>query len=186
MTYYFLVASLPALSLGAPPPLSQEDFLSQAERLLVPADRAALHALLEGDEESARDPFARRWFAMETQLRNALARTRAARLGVDPGPYQVPHEGFSNYIEMAVLDAFAKANPMERALTLARFRWSLLDEWTRETPFGFEAVQAYALKLQIVHRWGAMTDDKGRARLKELVRQVREAGAARAAQAAAG
>lgn len=175
MTFYYLIASLPALSLGAPPPMTVAGLLEDVRRVADPEAAAELAALVADDASSARSSLAARWRAAQTQLGNALARTRAARLDVDPAAYLRPHEGFSNYLEMAVLDACAKPNPLERELSLDRFRWSLLEEWAREQPFGLDALLAYGLKLKLAERWAALTDEAGRTRLAETVKNVREA-----------
>lgn len=175
MSFVYFVASLPTLSLTAPPPWSMERFLDEARRLLDPGTVAELEALVAEGALNAQTPLAARWRAAETQLRNALARSRAVRLDLDPTPYLRPHEGFSNYIEHAVVEAFAKPNPLERELSLDRFRWSLLDEWAREEPFGLNAVLSYALKLKLSERWGRFTDEDGRKRLAETVAAVRAA-----------
>lgn len=174
MSYYYFVASLPALSLGAPPPLDRARFEADAARLLSPEDVLRLRTLADGEGD---DAFAARWRSMETQLRNAAARVRAARLGVDAAPHLRTHAGFSVHLEAAVTDAYAKPNPMDRELTLDRFRWQFLDEASRGDPFGFAAVQAYALKLRIAERWAALTDEAGAQRLQEAVAAVRKAAA---------
>lgn len=175
MTYYYFVASLPALTLGMPAPMSLDAYQAQADRLLAPVDASRVRALLAGDVAASGEGLPARWFAAETQLRNAIARTRAARLGVDAASYQRVHAGFSQAIEMAVLDAYAKPNPLERELHLDRFRWSLLEDFSRGEPFGMAAVLAYAVKLRLCARWTASTDEAGRARLKESVAAVRAA-----------
>lgn len=175
MTYYYFVASLPALVLGSPPPLRADAYQALADRLLAPPDAARVRALLADNVAEAGGGLPERWWAAERQLRNAVARTRAARLEVDAAPFLRPHPGFSQAIEMAVLDAYAKPNPLERELHLDRFRWSLLDEFARGEPFGMAAVLAYALKLRLCERWAALADEAGQARLRESVAAVRAA-----------
>jgi hypothetical protein len=175
VTYYYFVASLPSLVLGSPPPLRMDDFRAHADRLLAPPDAARVRALLAGDTAAAGGGLPERWAATEGQLRNATARTRAARLEMDAAPFLQAHAGFSQAIEMAVLDAYAKPNPLERELHLDRFRWSLLDEFARGEPFGMAAVLAYALKLRLCERWAALSDEAGRTRLKDAVAAVRAA-----------
>jgi hypothetical protein len=175
MSFYYFIASLPEVSLTAPPPWTTDEFLAEARRLVDPATAAELEAIVADGAPSARSELAARWRAAETQMRNALARSRAVRLDLDPSPYLRPHEGFSNYIEHAVIEAFAKPNPLERELSLDRFRWSLLEEWAREQPFGLNALLAYALKLKVSERWGRFGDEDGRRRLAETVAAVRAA-----------
>lgn len=173
MRFVYFVASLPTLTLMTPPPWSMERFLEEARRLLDPATVREIEALVADGAMHATSTLAARWRAAETQLRNALARTRAVRLDLDPTSHLRPHEGFSTYIEHAVVEAFAKPNPLERELSLDRFRWSLLEDWAREEPFGLNAVLAYALKLKLSERWGRFTDEDGRKRLAEAVAAVR-------------
>lgn len=180
MSFYYFVASLPAVSLMAPPPLRADEYRAEARRLLDPATVTELDSIMTGDGESARSALAGRWRAVNTQMRNACARTRASMLDVDAAPHLRPHAGFSNYIEQAVVEAYAKANPMERELSLDRFRWALLDEWAREAPFGLDAVLAYGLKVKLAERWARLSDEAGRARLTETIGRVREALASQA------
>ena len=175
MSYYYFVASLPTLTLGAPASASLADFRAEAVRLLPAETVAELEAVLQADHGSARSTFAARWFAAETQLRNAVARTRAARRGVEALPFLHEHAGFSVQIEQAVTEAYGRGNPLERELALDRLRWAQLEELSRESPFGVEAVLAYGLKLQLVERWAGLTDEAGQAALQAAVKQVREA-----------
>ena len=50
-------------------------------------------------------------------------------------------------------------DPLERELALDRHRWALLDEMAAAPPFGVQAVFAYALKLRIVEKWAALSDE---------------------------
>ncbi len=179
MRYYYFVAALPAVSLTAPPPMRPDEYRAEARRLLDPSDADELDALMDGDGAAARGAPAARWRAANTQMRNACARIRASQLDVDAAPHLRPHAGYSNYIEQAVVEAYAKPEPLERELSLDRFRWALLDDWAREAPFGLEAALAYGLKLKLAERWARLTDGAGRARLLETVQRVRETFAAR-------
>lgn len=173
MSFYYFVASLPMISLTAPPPLTTDAFMADARRLLDRETVAELEALMSGAWDRAGGAFAARWRDAETQLRNALARARAVQQELDPTPYLRPHAGFSVYVEQAVVEAYAKANPLERELSLDRFRWALLEEWARTNPFGRDAVLAYGMKLALAHRWAALSDEKGRARFEATVQAVR-------------
>lgn len=178
MSLYYFVASLPTLSLSGPPPLAIEVFLADAQRILGPDMAAQIEALLENRADGAVNKFAARWRAAETQLRGALARMRATKLGLDAADYQQPQVPFNSSVERAVVDAFAKPNPLEREMALDRYRWTLLDDWVRAEQFSESAIFAYTLKLGMTHRWARLTDEAGYARLEETVTRVREASAA--------
>jgi len=177
MNYYYFMASLPPVSLTGVPPVGLEVFLADARRLLDAKLVATLEAALERGFEGVRGAAGEPLRAAEVLLRNAIARTRAARRDEDATPFLKPVCGgwFSVEVESVVAEAFGKPNPLERELVFERYRWELLEEWSRTTPFGERAVLAYAMKLKMAHRWAQLNDEAGRARLNETVAQVRAA-----------
>src|SRR5690606_5997053 len=74
MSYYYLAASLPMLSLDGEPPISLEDFLNRCDEHLSKKDRTALDALFSKHDTASRHTFVRAWRDRETQLRNAIVR----------------------------------------------------------------------------------------------------------------
>ena len=140
--YYYLVASLPTLVFGDPPPFPPETYVGRCADFLKPGDHRELALVLAGRASEGATGFARQWFAADTQLRNAVARQRAVRWNVEAGSSQKSHPGFSVCAEKTVTDAFAKPTPLEREMELDRFRWELLDDLAREQPFGLPAVIA--------------------------------------------
>ncbi len=65
--------------------------------------------------------------------------------------------------------AMALDDPLERELLLDRHRWELLDAVAAFPAFGVQAVFAYALKLRLVEKWSAMSEDAGLAVAREIV-----------------
>lgn len=165
MSLYYTVAGLPGLQFGDPPPLSPEDLAAQGEGVLSESDLQSLRAVVDGDLDNARGAFAATWRRAETQLRNAVAGARADRRREDAGPHLREHQGFDVSIENAVADAFSKPDPLERERALDRCRWRLLDELTREEPFGLGTLLAYAIRLRMAQRWAGREEDAGQARL---------------------
>jgi len=167
--YYYLVASLPSLVFSAPAAWGLAAFVEECRRHLAEDDQRELDALLAAQPESVATDFSRRWLHADRQLRNAIARARALRLGVDEKKYVRPHEGFRVDVEAAVDDAYSRPNPLERELALGRFRWSLADELSAGDPFALPAVLAYGVKLQINEHWQSLTPERGRERLEEML-----------------
>ena len=172
MRAYYLIASFPRLILGEPPPLTREKLLDQCRTLLDEAELRELEGVLEGRMHSLSFDFAQRWLIRDTTIRNAVARARAGRLGVEPTAYLRPQEGFDTFAETMVADAFTKASPLDRELAIDRFRWQFLDEMAFEAPFSFTAVLAYAMKLRLALRWAEMKAEAGGRNVKERLEEM--------------
>ncbi len=173
MGYYFLAASLPALSMDTPPPLSEAGLLSVCASELSASDLAALGALLDTappvDAETPAHPFAVAWQAADTQLRNSVARQRARRQGLDSAGAMRPHDGFDMMIEHAVDDAFGQATPLERERRLDELRWGKLEELAGTDMFAPAYILAYALKLRLVTRWAELDEARGRKQVESMI-----------------
>lgn len=166
MSYEYLVASLPMLFPGDPPPFGVTDFLYRCAGVLSPAHHGTLERLLAGRVDENDHPAAREWAARDTQLRNAIAQARATAWQADARPHLRDHPGFDGMVRDGVADALTKPTPLERERTLDRCRWHILDDIARGDPFGMGAVVAFAMKLQIAARWAGLTPDAGRAALE--------------------
>jgi hypothetical protein len=128
--YTYLVASLPTLVLGEAPPFRGEEFLFRLQGVLDEDERAQAAAILEGRPVSG-SAFADAWQARETQLRNAVARARAAARNLELRGSMRPHEGFDVGIAQMVTDAFGRSDPLERELELDRCRWHTAEDLAR-------------------------------------------------------
>jgi hypothetical protein len=170
--YYYLIASLPALVFSLPAAMSRAGFVAECERQLEPADLAEVSALLDGRLDDVRTAFSRAWLHADRQIRNAVVRARALRLGVDEKKFLQDHEGFRVDAEAAVNDAFSRANPLERELALDRYRWNLADELGSGDPFALPALLAYGVKLALNEHWRALTPEAGRERFEAMVDTV--------------
>jgi len=171
-TYHYLVASLPMLFFGEPPPFDAAEFRRRCDGVLGAEDARSLDLVLAGRGAEASAPAARAWAAIDTQVRNAITQIRAGIHGVDPRASQQSHPGFSVVVEQAVADAFAKPTPLDREQELDRSRWGLLEDLALTEPFGLASVIAFGVKLQIAERWAAMTDVAGQQRLEETIAQL--------------
>lgn len=116
----------------------------------------------------AGNAFAAAWAARETQLRNAVARFRAARLSVDSQAFQRDHAGFDVGLAQVVTDALAQNTPLEREQALDRGRWRIADELALADPFGLGTVLAFAVKLRIAERWAGLTEAAGQRKVEDF------------------
>lgn len=161
MKYAYLVASLPTLSLDTMPPIQYETFLRWCDGVLDEQDQRELQHLLKGDAAACVSPFAASWFGFETTFRRHIARVRAGRLGLNPKAVVPEADEGDSRIRQGVLDAFAKSNPREREWTIDNVRWTVLEELRRTEPYGLTEVLAFAVQLQLAHRWSRFSAKKG-------------------------
>lgn len=174
MAYFYLVSSLPLLKLGEEPPVSSEEFFRSCDGVLSESDYADMRCILEGRLDDATSDFVQKWRDMDTQLRNMLARERAADRKLDPSPYIKSHNGYEIVMDQAAEQAMSMDNPLDRELFLDRTRWHQLDELALDDDFGAGAVFAFALKLKIVERWAAMDTDTGNLRVEKILEHYME------------
>ncbi len=164
MSYEYFASSLPALRFGAPPPMEPAALLDAARANLAPGDLAALEAALAGRDGPG---FAGAWHALDTQLRNAVARARAARLdGADAARWLRPHAGWSAAAEQGVAAAFQESDPLRRHLALERLRWDLAGEAAGLDAFSAAAICAYGVRLAILEGLARIDESAGLARLR--------------------
>lgn len=172
MDYYYFVASLPLLSLEGPPPLSSEDFLSMCDRLLRPQDSETMRSLSADPVAEDPSPFAQAWRDREIQLRNALVRIRAARMGRDASPYLRVERTVDAAVEKVATDAFSRPNPGEREREIDQFRWRQLEDLAGLGLFSESVVFAYGLKLKILERWATVDASKGQEIVEAIVTRL--------------
>ncbi|MCE9612969.1 MAG: DUF2764 domain-containing protein [Lentisphaerae bacterium] len=178
MNYYYFAASLPTLALDAPPPLRMAAFLTLCQEHLRAADYETVRQLLGLSDARPGNALLREWHGREVQLRNALVRARAARLGRDATPYLRPEAAADSAVDKAAAEALSRPAPHERELALDRFRWAQADEMAGYNPFSVASIVAYALKLKLAERWATLDEQAGRAAAEALVAQPAPAAAA--------
>jgi len=169
VAYYYLVASLPRVTLDEAPPMDAEAFLTACESMLTPDDLADLRRALEGDAAGAEHPFLRQWAERETQLRNEVARARAAARRVDAAPHQRATDAFDVATVEVATHAAETRDPLERERLLDRHRWQTIDDLVGPSSFEADAVFGFALKLRMSERWAAMSEERGREKVRQCV-----------------
>jgi hypothetical protein len=169
MAYYSLVASLPTLQIGDEPPFSTEEYIENCAQWVSEREEQILRRVLLAPPDIATCPLCQAWHNIETQLRNAAARQRAQKLGIDASEFIQPHDGFSGTIEALVSDAFTHSDPIELEQALDRARWQLAEELIGEDPFSFGKVLAYGIQLKIAERWNRMDPSLGKEKLEAVI-----------------
>lgn len=172
--YQYLVASLPAISLSVAPPYTPEQFRFSCQGVLSDGDLAELDLILAGQAESGSSEFSQAWAAADAQIRNTVARDRAAKLGVDVRSFLHEHSGYRVWLDKEVADAMAKPNPLDREMALDMVRWHFCEDMALTDDTGMPAVLGFAVRLMLANRWAGMDAEAGRNRLEDLVTKLEE------------
>ncbi len=169
MSYYSLVASLPNLKIGDEPPFLTADYIENCAQWVTPREVEILRRVLLNEADISMCALCTAWHNIETQIRNAIARHRGQKLGVDFKEYLQPHDNFSGQIEAQVADAFSSNDPIELEEQLDRIRWIMAEQLVGQDPFAFEKVLAYGIQLKIVERWNRMDVHVGKEKLEAVI-----------------
>lgn len=135
-TIDYIVASLPALTFGAPAPMTWERFMEIAE----------CNDSLGGEK----------WRDLETQLRNAMAEARGGT------KYVRAANGLSLYWKNRVLACFQERDIAKRDELLDRVWWDAAEELINPiSPLSKGALAAYAVRLKIAIKRDGISKDLG-------------------------
>ena len=169
MPYYALVSSLPHLTIGGEPPFSTDEYVANCAQWIKKDEVRKLERVIQCRHHCGPCSLCKLWFDIETQLRNAVARHRGQRLGVDFKEYLEPHDGYRADIEQLVTDAFTRNDPLEIEEEIDRARWQLAEGLIGLDPFGFEKILAYGIQLKIVERWNSLDVSTGKEKLEAVI-----------------
>jgi len=149
MSIDYLVASLPTLAFGLPPPLSQERFDELVPGALLATERA-------------------KWADLETQLRNAVAEARGG------DRFKREALGCSLYWKNRVLACFQEKDVARRDELLDKVWWDAAEELTSPSaPLGRGALATYAVRLKIAIRRAKIAKDAGNAAFDRLTAETK-------------
>jgi len=168
MSQYYLISSLPALSLDHAPQITAEAFIASCRAQLGRADAEAAEALMTGAPSA--HAFVTAWRDKDTVLRNAVAKARARAAGTDAARWLRPAQGYDAQIERLVEDAFQQPDPVRQERALDRARWAVAEEMQGYDPMGVRVALAYAVKLSLALRWAALDAGRGQEAFGRLAR----------------
>lgn len=169
--YYYLISSLPTLSLDETnkklkidvDEFSQQCLANVSEDELKLIEQISLipsSTMIEGDDDgefltnvnnstSVDTSVAEKWYKWEICLRNAIAKKRAPRSRDLSDILQTEYDFYSE-IERCIQNAYSTNNPLERENMFDKLRWAFLDELENEHQFDFGFLCIYKIKLLLV------------------------------------
>lgn len=170
--YYYVITSLPYLSLSEELPIRKDDFLANCENCLKKTDFDILESVSLFDVEENEVPLdvIRHFFGWERGLRNSLVRLRAESSGIESDEF-VRGEIFDHSQALLAEESFNANSPLAAEEILNKARWRYLDELEFEHYFDIERLVIFFIKLQILERISSFDTEEGRERLNAVVSQ---------------
>ena len=170
--YYYVISSLPSLSLKEELPIRKNNFLSVCKENLKTTDFEMLRSidLFEADQDKAPLDIVRHFFSWEREVRNALVKLRAERLGLDSVDFI--RGGMSDHLTGHIAEeAFNADSPLMAENILNKARWKYLDELEFGHYFDIEILVIFFIKLQILERVSLFDAVQGQEKLNAVVTQ---------------
>ena len=131
--------------------------------------------------QTSTNVFLKEYLAFERLLRNVLAAIRARRKGLPPSDHILGEgeiveqlgrssaEDFALGQEIPWIERLVAAkDPLQLEDTIEQILWDYLDEQTVQVYFDFEVILAYLLKLQLLEKRLALSEERG----MEIVRHL--------------
>lgn len=160
-----------------------QEFLQKhaEERSFGPEEVNRLHETYYDHVFHTANPFLRDYFELQKRLRNTLAALRARRKGLPPSDHLVGEgeiveplgrssaEDFGLVREIPWIEKLLKAkDPLQLEDAVEQILWDYLDEQTTKYHFDFELILAYMLKVQLLEKRLALSEERG----MEIVRHL--------------
>lgn len=170
--YYYVIASLPSLSLNDELPIRKDEFLSICEDNLETTDYEIFRSLDFNQMEQGKFSLdiINRFFNWERGMRNALVRLRAKKLGLNHDEF-LRSEMFDHSLMLLAEEVFNAESPLMAEDILNKERWKHLDELEFGHYFDKEILAIFFIKLQILERISLFDEVRGLEKLNALVSQ---------------
>ena len=172
MNYYYLMASLPMLSLEGDLMTTSSQFMSLCQETLPESQYQQLEAVSLVPGVVSCCSADTKWQAYETVLRNCVSRLISHKTKADPAPYLKEEVDAFMGLEKSIEDAFDGSNPMQAEKKLDGMRLYVLDDLATGHDFDFEALFIYRVKLLIVEKWNSLTKALGQEKVDKTVAQI--------------
>ena len=162
-SYYYFAASLPMINWGGKLPLTSDEFLLMAQRLLAHGDRELVERLLKGNDEDIEtdNAVALSWFKFDRNFRNEIAWFRAHRAHKNPNQSVRGVKENEPSLRETVHEVSRTSNLLEAEKLLDWTYWQYLDNLSSGHHYDLEFIICYGLKLKILERHHEYKSPKG-------------------------
>jgi len=170
-SYYYLCASMPMLTFGTKPPMSDEDFIACCSEHLRDSDlRVLKKSVLAPESDIGRSQTVlKSWNDFEVSLRNEIVISRAKNMRKDSADYIRGEYVHESRLAALITEAVGERTPLEVEKRMDLARWDKLEDIGREHYFDLSFLIVYYLKLQLVNKWYNIVTEKGEEILEKLL-----------------
>jgi hypothetical protein len=129
----------------------------------------------------SRSGFLRHYFEFDRNLRNVMAAIRARQKGLSPSDVLVGENEWVESLRRSSAEDFgltedypwveslmAAEHPLRRQEVIGQILWNLMDETAGDDPFHFNSVLSYALRLLMLEKRLALSEEEGMAKVRRL------------------
>ncbi len=192
--YHYIIAGLPELVLSADNKNFSYDILRDAIYLSSsPKDRRFIEWFDFGSREAnlnphfysaafrCKNPFIRRYFALDLEIRNRkvdfIKKQEMGDAATDDRYKIIPH----NYSPAELTPeeteklnkVFGTENILEKEQLLDKFKWDFISSFNEYGVFNMDVILAFLAKGKLIDRWNKLDKKTGQEMFKRLVDEVR-------------
>ncbi len=175
MAEYYLIAQLPSLDgIGdnTPLPITEERFLELCSRFLEKKWRSeveTIRLLPSVEPEKTNSSLLKAWYEGERNLRLALAKARAEKLGKS---FESKLPSIPIELSKAVAAAVEIENPLEAEQLLFRYRLDFLETLRPSDAFSEEYLFYYGIKLKWMLRMRGFESESGKEAYQNIYNSI--------------
>jgi len=178
-SFYYLISSLPMLSLDDPDRMTDAAFMDLCRGCLPASLYASLGRVSLLPDHVPCCAVERDWQVWETYVRNTIVSRRAGARGRDISSHVRDDADVFPGDRRRVEGLFEGGDPLLRERDLDSLRWERLDDLGAGHDFDFDAVVLYRLRLLLTAKWHGRSAENGLALRRSLIdRGVEQADAA--------
>jgi len=167
--YYYFTATLSYLDFDSIPPMPDEAFLDECERLLTEDDFSIMQGFLSQREKlNSHNDAVNALAQYNRDFRNEIVWFRTQKVHKDSGDAMRKTRAGSLSIVETIQQASKMPNLLEAEKFLDKARWQNWDHFLMGRQGGLESIIVYGLKLKILNRYNEINSPKGREIFEEI------------------
>jgi hypothetical protein len=171
---YYLVSSLPLLTLEEKPPFTTEDYLDMCKTFITEQQMHELSELnLAPNYDSAiNSKTINNWYEWETCLRNSVTKIRSSVFNKDFSSFLRYEKNYFSEIDKGVQEAYSTNNPLKKEDAIDKLRWTSLDTLEATHQFDFGKLCIYKIRLMLSEKRMKRSEDKGKKNLDNILSEL--------------